>query len=198
MFAIRTLPGKGRCAIATRRLLKGNVIIKEAPFLVAEDVYDAIYQLYCCDDDMAAEASARFESLVPYTIDKYTISYKDICDEITTLPVYMRDAFLQMRPQRLRLLVTKFCRNAFHYSHPGEPPCALLETGTLLNHSCDNNVDFTINKNGDYLFIANRDIEAGEELCDSYLQTNTSKKKRLSALEFQYGFVCGCVKCVCH
>jgi len=195
MYVIREFQGKGRSVIATQQLRKGQVIIKEAPFLTAEDVYDAIYQMYCCDEEAEAGATA-FECLVPHTIDKYTVQYKDICDEIATLPVYMRDAMLQMRPQRLRLLVAKFCRNAFHYTYPGAPPCALLAKGTLLNHSCDNNVDFTVNKNGDFLFTANRDIEIGEELCDSYLQTNTSKKKRLSALEFQYGFVCTCSKCI--
>ena len=197
MYVIRESQGKGRSVIATQQLSKGQVIIKEAPFLVAEDVYDAIYQMYCCDEgEGEGEGATAFECLVPHTIDKYMVQYKDICNEIATLPVYIRDTLLQMRPKRLRLLVAKFCRNAFHYTHPGAPPCALLAKGTLLNHSCDNNVDFTVDKNGDYLFTANRDIEAGEELCDSYLQTNTSKKKRLSALEFQYGFVCGCTKCV--
>jgi len=193
MYKITALSGKGRCVIATHAIPKGQVVIKERPYLVAEDAYDAIFQMYDQSSDGDGDMIRPiFESLCPQVLDRYILSYQEICEEIQTLPVYMRDTFTQMRPQRLRLLLAKFYRNAFSYT---SPPCALLATGTLLNHSCDNNIDFTVNKKGEYEFIANRDIDVGEELCDSYLQTNSSKKKRVSALETQYGFICGCVKC---
>jgi hypothetical protein len=170
------------------------VVIKEYPYLIAEDVYDALYQFYGTDDP-DEDVRSIFESMTPFKIDKYMISYAEIVAEVATLPRYMQDTFLNMKPERLRILVAKFYRNAFTYMARNTPPCALLATGTLMNHSCYNNIDFHVDRNGYFLFIANRDITAGEELCDSYLQKNTSVKKRKTSLLTQYGFSCECEKC---
>lgn len=189
---------KGRCLIAICHIKANTIVIKESPFLVAEDAYDAIYKLYCNEAEDSEEDSddskqrLAFESLTPYELDKYVISYADIKAEISTLPSYVQEALSYIPKAKMRLLVAKFYRNAFTYPCP---PCALLSTGTLMNHSCDNNIDFHVDKNGYFVFTANRDIQKGEELCDSYLQTYTSTKKRRGSLLSQYGFTCQCPKC---
>lgn len=189
MYTVTITP-KGRTVVATKFIPAGTIVLKEHPFLVVEDVYDAIYQLYT--DEYLEEEKELFNHFVPHKLDKYVISYQDIMNDISTLPEYMQDAFKNMRETTLRLLVAKFYRNAFTYQ---SPPCALLQVGTLMNHSCDNNVDFYVDKQGYFVFTANRNIYPNDEICDSYLQTNTSRKKRGRDLLFQYGFTCECSKC---
>ena len=72
MYVICDSPEKGRCVIATQHLCKGKVIIKESPFLMAEDVYDAIYQLYEPTDDTASMLQP-FESLVPHAMSSISL-----------------------------------------------------------------------------------------------------------------------------
>ena len=214
MFSIINTTHKGRSVFATRSLTKGTIILKERPLLLAEDAYDAIYQLYGqlsaidCDDtasddatfDTTADMQVQFETLVPTEIDNTLITYDEINRHILTLPPYMKEFFQNMKPARVRLLIAKFYRNAFRNQHDKRdsslPPSAILIQGALLNHSCDNNIDFYVNKNGDFIFHTNRDIIAGEELCDTYLDTTQSFKKRHAQLKSQYGFNCMCIKCV--
>jgi hypothetical protein len=182
MWHVAYHPIKGRTVIASENIPKGSIIIREKPALLAEDALDAIYQLK--SDDIG-----EFELLAPHTLDKYMIGYEDLCRDIARLPGYMQPSLRAMQPDRLRLLVAKFYRNAFTYTNHQS---ALLFQGALLNHSCDHNVDFHIDKNGDFLFHANRDIQAGEECCDNYL---ISCKRPLDFLLRQYGFVCSCPTC---
>lgn len=60
----------------------------------------------------------------------------------------------------------------------------------MFNHSCDNNVAFS--SIGDLqLVVALRDIEAGEQLFDSYSDFGP----RQIDLRAAYGFECGCRYC---
>ena len=186
---------KGRSVIARQHIPAGTIILKERPIIVAEDVYDALYSLYASedsDDIDQREQREAFEALVPTKIDKNVPAYADLVADMATLPTYMREFFEMWKPERLRLLVAKFHRNAFTYT---SPPCAILTQGTLLNHSCCNNVDFHVDGRGTFVFETNRDVHAGEELCDRYIEVNLSVKKRLKMLYDQYGFVCRCARC---
>lgn len=193
---------KGRSVVAREHIPAGTIILKERPIIVAEDVYDALYSLYALDDSDEEEEQENnnrqrqrqeaFEALVPTKIDKAVPAYADLVADMATLPAYMREFFGMWKPDRLRLLVAKFQRNAFTYT---SPPCAILTQGTLLNHSCCNNVDFHVDSRGTFVFETNRDVHAGEELCDRYIEVNLSVKKRLKMLYGQYGFICNCVKC---
>ena len=181
---------KGRCVIANDNIPPHTIILRELPFIVAEDVYDALYVLFSGDSD--EETLEAFNKLAPSKIDKNVHKYNDLVADMKSLPEYIRDFFMNWKPDRLRLMVAKFQRNAFNYT---SPPCAILNKGTLFNHSCDNNVDFHINSKGEFIFETNRNIKVGEELCDKYIDTNISVKKRLKTLYEQYGFICRCDKC---
>ena len=187
---------KGRGFVATKRIPKNTVLLREVPYLVAEDAYDAIYQIYgnVYGDDENDIIRSKFEALVPRVIDKHTISCDHVLRDVATLPTYMKDFFTtNIKPERLRLLVTKFYRNAFTYH---SPPCAILELGTVFNHSCDNNVDFYVDdKSGAIVFETNREVQEGEELSDTYITTNAARSKRRATLLSQYGFECRCGKC---
>jgi hypothetical protein len=64
-----------------------------------------------------------------------------------------------------------------------------------VNHSCRPNVAQTWNSNLNQLTIhAIRDIEVGEELCDSYVLLLEDSETRQAGLD-AYGFVCGCEVC---
>lgn len=196
---------KGRTVIAATKLSKDTIILKEKPILLAEDVYDALYQIYYNDDtildEIQEELITKFESLAPKVIDKMIISTEDIHKELEKLPEYMREFFINMSNKdslRFRLLVAKFYRNAFKYSptpHSSVAPSALLIQGALFNHSCYNNVNFQVSKTGEFIFTTNREIYEGEELSDSYIDTTLSTKKRQIQLQSQYGFTCTCEKC---
>lgn len=204
MFKIDTLNGKGRSVIALQNLQKGTTIIKETPLLYAEDAYDAIYQLYNTydietheDEELKQYQQKQFESLIPYELDSKVINNNEINEHIKTLPNYMQDFFNNIDSKRLRLLIAKFYRNAFRNNNDkiSRPSSAVLIEGALLNHSCNNNIDFYVSKNGDYIFETNRNINEGEELCDTYIDTTLSFKKRQLRFLTQYNFICTCIKC---
>lgn len=192
---------KGRYVIANRFIEKGTIILRERPLLVAEDVYDALYRIYgiddddeCIDSDDVKTFQTAFETLAPHTIDKYVPSYNELQDDIETLPNYIQEFFSQLTwtPQRLRLLVAKFHRNAFTYN---SQQCAILIQGAMFNHSCNNNLDFHEDNRGCFVFKTNRNIMKGEELCVTYIETNVSRNKRMHTLQYNYGFQCSCTKC---
>ena len=196
---------KGRTVVATKNLTKGTIIIKEFPAIICEDLYDAIYRVYvedgCEYDDEPGlvpdvdDLQFKYNNMSPYKIDKYVITKEQIDKEIEKLPTYMQEFFHNMDHIQLRLLCAKFYRNAFTYDTKYGGPSAILFMGSLLNHSCDNNVDFYIDRNGFFIFTTNRAVQAGEELCDKYLDTTLSYKKRQDILLSQYGFECKCTKC---
>lgn len=192
MWEIHTDPVKGRKIVATKMISAGTVVLKERPAVIAEDVYDAIYNMY---NDNDSDIIVKYTEMVPHALDKHCVKKSDIQDDIETLPMYMRDFFTLMKPERLCLLVTKFHRNAFRYNHKNNPPCAILLKGNMFNHSCDNNLDFFVDSSGTYVFKTNRDIMIGEELCDTYIATNMSTQKRKKILYDQYYFTCVCEKC---
>ena len=195
MFTIVDTPHKGRGVFAIRPLSKGTIILKERPIILAEDAYDAIYQLYS-DDEIIDDIQAQFENLVPHKIDDLIIKYSEIEEHIATLPQYMEDFFRNMKPSRIRLLIAKFYRNAFRNQRDiSAPPSAVLIQCALMNHSCANNIDFYVDRRGDFIFQTNCDIITGEEICITYLDTNISIKKRQLQLRTQYGFICTCTKC---
>ena len=208
MFTINETKFKGRSVIASVSLKKGTIVLKETPLVCAEDAYDAIYQLYNLDttdltEDEEEEVKYKqqqFESLIPFTLDNSIISYDEITNDIKTLPQYMQDFFINMKPDRLRLLIAKFYRNAFKNQRQttSVPVSAVLIKGALFNHSCCNNIDFYISSKGDFIFETNCDIMSGEELCDTYLDTTLSIKKRQKQLKSQYNFICTCNKCINH
>ncbi|MEW5298204.1 MAG: hypothetical protein WDW36_001354 [Sanguina aurantia] len=73
---------------------------------------------------------------------------------------------------------------------------AIYLMASMFNHSCDPNIEVTFPA-GDAtaVFTAARDIEAGEELCITYIDSGQAFAQRQTALEYTYGFKCGCVRC---
>lgn len=182
----------GRHVIATENIEKDTIILIESPSIICEDMYDCIYKLSTeCHDQ-----TENFLKMVPHEIDKYTISYSEIYDDVQSLPEYMKEYFLNMDKIKLRIMATKFYRNGFNYINRHGGPNAILFVGNILNHSCDPNIVYNIDeKTGKFIFRTNKFIYKNEELVHSYIDKNMSYKKRQKILLEQYGFVCKCIKC---
>lgn len=86
----------------------------------------------------------------------------------------------------------------------GEYITSLNEKHCLFNHSCHANVDWKFlttadNTSSSAIEVrANRDIKAGEEMCDSYRAQVKfqARKERLECLESWFRGDCGCERCV--
>jgi len=68
---------------------------------------------------------------------------------------------------------------------------------SLLNHSCEPNID-AVWRDGDatLTLAARRDIAAGEELNITYIDAGLPATERRQLLLNGYGFVCMCPACV--
>lgn len=130
----------------------------------------------------------KFLNLTPHTIDKYIISGNELLNEIN---ISSYKLLLNVPIDELRLICSKYIRNAFTFTK--EIQATILLTGSIFNHSCIPNVSFYPN-NKSMIFITNKDINIGEELFISYLNTNKDKNNKLRLLH-QYGFNCNCKLC---
>ena len=69
---------------------------------------------------------------------------------------------------------------------------------SCMNHSCDPNAHAYkragVDTDGSAIILAKRAIEAGEEICISYIEESEPYHVRKSVLE-DYGFACSCSRC---
>ena len=73
---------------------------------------------------------------------------------------------------------------------------ALLSVANCMNHSCDPNVIASSSHNNHTAtFVALRPIEAGEELCISYVDDGLPWEERRNLLQQFYRFECRCMRC---
>ncbi|KAF1845543.1 SET domain-containing protein [Cucurbitaria berberidis CBS 394.84] len=170
IYEVRSIPGKGQGMIAKCKIPRGTRIISEKPiFIVPRGV-----------NDMDALENA-------------------ILKDVARLSAEQRKAFF-----------------ALHNIHGEKHDPALgiartnalplgagaLESGVFLqasriNHACSSNAQNTWNTNTKQLTIhACKDINAGEEICISYLDSSENYASRQRDLKAGFGFDCTCKLCV--
>ncbi|GJP86983.1 hypothetical protein CLOP_g16957 [Closterium sp. NIES-67] len=66
---------------------------------------------------------------------------------------------------------------------------------SFFNHDCDPNVDISWPSDATAVLRARRDIEAGEHLTITYLDSSLGRKARQRHLKEAYGFDCNCQRC---
>ena len=189
------IPNKGTGFIAKEPIKAGEVLIKETPSTIIKDqeIYSEIFQLlYLILSDV--QLKEKFKTLAPDTVDNISIERVNIMKELRKIG-YKNNTIYEFFAKNytmneIMILCAKYMCNAFEFQ---EKP-VILFTGTLLNHSCLPNVIFGEKDNQMY-FIAVRDIEKGEEICDSYIDITFPTKKRKKELKEQYGFDCHCERC---
>jgi SET and MYND domain-containing protein 5 len=78
---------------------------------------------------------------------------------------------------------------------PGLHGVGMFALASMINHSCEPNVDFEFLSNNSTLsVIARRDIQEGEEILHSYVSEDLNAEDRILSL-FGYGFLCKCARC---
>jgi hypothetical protein len=167
----------------TRKNIPANtIILKERPSILDEP-YDDVYKFKLIRY-LLKHNKREFLNLVPRKLDETTnIDYE-----------ILKENHLQILPElnkkKIILYYYKIMRNWFRFDEKG----VILFYGTKLNHSCNSNI--TYYKKGDVMvFETKRDIKAGEELFDSYINCQLHKEERQSKLKKNYGFECGCDNC---
>ena len=175
----------GTGTFAVHPILKNTEILREKPYHLDEPRTDETYifkLLRKLLDD--PQIKPLVDDLVPHEPDEYMPHFGDPQES-------MRQQFLPDIPrERAHLYYTKYKRNNFGF---GDQP-GFLFYGTKMNHSCNPNVHYE--RDGDHMvFRATRDIQPGEELFDSYINSNMSRNDRQQELLRRYGFQCMCDKC---
>jgi len=95
-------------------------------------------------------------------------------------------------------LLERFQRNNFGVWNELLVPVAasVFPFGALLNHACEYNCVLSYDLAGRRQIIrAARDLEAGEELCHTYVDLMQATTERKAGLLATYGFECQCNRC---
>lgn len=194
-YKVTPILNKGLGVIATQKIATGTRITSEAPLLKSLREPDGI------DPFPVYEA---FESLTPSAQDDYSQlsasqnqidNALDCIDDDDDLPKGLREWIAK--------IAAIFECNNFEigaHSEVQEDGGLMMMAGVFplaarVNHSCRPNVAQTWNEMlGELTIHAIRDIEIGEELCDSYVLLLEDSETRQAGLD-AYGFVCSCEVC---
>ena len=120
---------------------------------------------------------------------------KDILDEIDL------DVASRLTLDDIVLLAMQINANSFALfdasgTVDGEIGVGIYPFAALCNHSCLPNVHYTSDRFGVLRFIALRDIDAGEEIHDTYIDIYSTFNKRQEQLLVGKNFVCQCLRCL--
>jgi len=92
--------------------------------------------------------------------------------------------------ERLKCMATFDC-----FSLSNGRGIGLYPNASYFNHSCEPNCTREATDDGTLYLSARRDIEAGEELCVSYVPLFRPREMRIAKLLREYGFRCQCPRC---
>jgi hypothetical protein len=200
---LETIPNKGKGLVALDNIPNNTIIIKELPFVKipsSEYIFSDIFQLLFIIMNADARSKKFFNSLLPNSPNNFMHHKKFIFKTLENLS-NMKNKYANkiyhffinnFTEDEIILMCAKYICNAFDFGTEGP---IILSTGTLLNHSCNPNVTFK-KENGFMVFKTCRNIKAGEELCDNYINVTLPITERKSMLKKRYGFECECSKCL--
>lgn len=157
---------------------------------------------HCSGDSVARDESSRFEfdvmSLVSneaQILQKTLSRRRSLVSFLNKIPT--RDERLTLGDSnRMVSLIGKIDQNTFgvRYDRNLSYAFALVPAMSYFNHSCAPNV-CVIQHNTVVNIYALRDIEVGEEVAISYIETNRPTKDRRRCLQAEYNFYCRCSRC---
>ena len=160
---------------------EGPVIIEELPHNI-DAVNDEDYR-YKLIRHLLNTQRKNFMDLVPLELDYDA-------DDIYNFEKHMK-FFPELSKELMKLYYLKYKRNVFSFDN--QP--SILFFSTKMNHSCESNCRY-YRDNDRMVFETKRDIQAGEELFDSYITCDVPREERQKTLKDRYGFDCGCTRCV--
>ena len=198
LFEKRQINNKGYGYIATNEIPKDKILFEEFPFIVSEEhngvqFFDEIFQVIL-NLQTNKDLKETFYGLCPFEYinvhqnSQFTGSFiKQLskCKSPLKKEILKKISF-----NELILLCLKYKRNVFIYMNEGQG--ALFKHGSIFNHSCSPNVDFSYTSEGKIIFTSNRNISKNEELCISYVDLDQQKEhiqfELLQTYDFEYEF----------
>ncbi|KAF4612614.1 hypothetical protein D9613_011828 [Agrocybe pediades] len=199
-YAVRSTPDMGLGCFATRAIEAGEIIFAERPLLVVprscrlvnSSQIVARYGIHQGNLIFMAEWEKVLEVVVARMTEENRTAFMALANNhkedgsgpilgIVRTNAYSTDKFFD-GPVRL-------ANDENMYS-------SILKIGSRINHSCRPNVTYDFDlASFSYIFKAEKDIAAGEQLFYSYCKINVPVSVRKSQLA-PYGIVCKCLSCI--
>lgn len=146
------------------------------------------------------EFSASLESLKSHEDKMTTERYDELKGNIVLIIKYTDHNFDLERMNAYVRLQDKMLLNGVTIYSKNDPTnslaMALLKDFSRFNHSCEPNCFSVFNAGRGNRMVAARDIQPGEELVFSYVNTLDRPDVRKKKLSEDYYFECSCPKCV--
>lgn len=200
---IKSHPGMGRVAIASRDFSVGELVLEEAPLMTwsvgktDSDYHSNFLRAYTKASQ--AERSAVLEMAHPELE-----STSKRMEALRLVAASIGSQFKLETSIALKLLAIRET-NAHEYYGAVEhdffdpaPRVALFRLGSKVAHSCLPNLMYSSkNENGGLRYIAIRPIRAGDRVTCSYIGNiwGTPTYERRARLRDRYAFVCHCARC---
>ncbi|KAF9546661.1 SET domain-containing protein [Agrocybe pediades] len=199
-YVVRSTPDMGLGCFATRAIEAGETIFAERPLLVAPRSCRvqrgpqllAQYGIHQGNLVVLAEWEKMLEVAVARMTEENRKALMSLANNHTEdgsgpiLGIVRTNAYTSVD---IFDGPVKLANNANLYS-------AILKIGSRLNHSCRGNVTYDFDlASFSYIFKAEKDIAAGEQLFYSYCDLNVPASVRKSQLA-PYGVVCKCLSCI--
>lgn len=176
----------GMSTFSRENIPVGTIIIREKINNIRTLTKDSNEYQFALIAHLLKTNNAKFTNLVPFTLDNTTtVDYETIKNRhIKYLP--------HLSKEEATLQFMKYKRNAFSFNmNPG-----ILFYATKLNHSCNPHVKYYPSENNIMVFETIRQINANDEVFDSYISASLPREERQTTLMSRYGFECKCDKCM--
>jgi hypothetical protein len=166
-------PGKGRGLVANKTLFRGDQIFASTPLLMTDP-----NTWYLSESD------------------RLSLLYRGV----ETLPKASRESFWALLDHfKGDPVDDRISTNNFEVEINGVPQQALMPEIAMLNHDCRPNAAYFWDEEDLTHYVhALRTIQPGEEITISYIESETDRTSRLTKLETNWGFKCGCSACTAH
>ncbi|CAE7244030.1 set5, partial [Symbiodinium necroappetens] len=172
-FEICSLEGKGKGVVAKRRLQQGELILQEPPLLILTR------------DELGKFADA------------------DIEERLATLSTEDQESFWELFDAQIikgegrGSAKSRVLTNSYPVEdEAGQEAVAVFNTIARFNHSCVPNAHNSWDaETGAETIYVTRDIEAGQEICTTYLDLIARREDRQAELSKRLKFMCTCQAC---
>lgn len=193
-YELRDIPGKGKGLVATDFIPMGTCLICEEPLLrLTENIIPTVWGPYCRLSNSQKEAYDALHDFKPKRPDFDQQARMHLIDRTDTS--LDEEDIEEIVANQVRVMSVFACNNV-----QAETGNAVFATSSRLNHSCVPSVHHSFNPTLQKLTVhATRDIEAGEELCTTYLGglgSYWTRTQRMEVLRTAYGFTCQCLACM--
>lgn len=183
---VRAVPGRGRCVLACTDIAAGTSIVCEhaLAWLPAEAIADSAgaADILHVDHSRSQHLDGCLLQMAPFCLTPASFT------PITASRSQLLSAVMQHTGFGVKRT------DAAHGTYSSIMPAL-----SLFNHDCAPNAVWLAVRRGPedvtLRVFAQRRISVGEEVCISYVRTNTTREARRQLLEAQYGFLCSCARC---